>query len=112
MKSKATVAPKRLALSWEEVEGLPEEVMKELSISESDKTEFNIIAGIEAMGGIASLDRIIVYLWKTHGDLQKRLPLNQRLYRMTQREVIYGVPGKKGVYSSAPMTDEEAEKLL
>lgn len=105
---KTVELPKRLALTWEEVEGLPPEVLAELSISDSDRTEFNIIAAIRAMGSVASLDRIIVHMFKEHGDLQKRLPLNQRLYRMVQKELIFSVPGKKGVYSSEPLSDAEA----
>jgi hypothetical protein len=108
----AASTPKRLALTWEEVEGLPPEVLAELSISDSDRSEFNIIAAIRAMGGVASLDRLIVYLYRESGELQKRSQLNQRLYRMVQKELIFSVPGKKGVYSSEPISEEEAAKLI
>lgn len=105
------IPPKRLTLSWEEIEGLPPEVLQELSISDADKTEFNIISAIRAMGGVVSLDRLIVYLWKNTKELHKRTQLNQKLYRMTQKEAIYSVPGKKGVYSTEPMTEEQATEL-
>lgn len=104
--------PKRLALTWEEVEGLPKEVLDELSISDSDRTEFNIIAAIRALGGIASLDRIIICLFNQTGEINKRMTLNQRLYRMTQKELIHGVPGKKGVYSLEVISDEDASKIV
>lgn len=110
MQSNARV--KRLALSWEEIEGLPPEVMEELSISDSDRVEFNIAAGVVALGGVASLDRIIVHLWKEFSEVHKRTTLNQRLYRMTQKEMIYSVPGRKGVYSSQPLSEEEAAALI
>jgi hypothetical protein len=103
---------RRLALSWEEVEGLPPEVLAELSISESDRTEFNVISAIKEMGGVASLDRLIVYLYKQNGEIQKRLQLNQKLYRMAQKELIFNVPGKKGIYSSEPFTEEDASSLV
>lgn len=103
---------KRLALTWEEVEGLPKEVLDELSVTEADHAEFNIASAVRALGGVAALDRIIVYLYKEFGEIQKRAPLNQRLYRMTQKEMIYSVPGKKGVYSTDPMTEEEAAELI
>jgi hypothetical protein len=102
---------KRLALSWEEIEGLPSEVLEELSISDSDRVEFNIAAGVRAMGGVATLDRIIIYLWREFGEVHKRTPLNQRLYRMTQKEMLFSVPGKKGVYSSEPLSEEDAANL-
>ena len=103
---------KRLALSWEEVDGLPKEVLDELSVSEADHAEFNIASAVRALGGVAALDRIIVYLYREFGEVQKRTSLNQRLYRMTQKGMLYSVPGKKGVYSSEPMTEEEAAELL
>ena len=103
---------KRLALSWEEVEGLPKEILDELSVSEADHAEFNIVSAIRANGGVTSLDRIIVYLHKEFDEYPKRAPLNQRLYRMVQKEMIYSVPGKKGVYSIEPLTEEEAAELI
>jgi hypothetical protein len=104
--------PKRLALTWEEVEGLPSEVLAELSLSDSDRTEFAIVSAVRAVGGIASLDRIILHLYKATGELHKRIPLNQRLYRMTQKEILFPVPGKKGVYSLEPIAEEHAAALI
>jgi hypothetical protein len=103
--------PRRLALTWEEIEGLPKEVLDELSISDSDRTEFNIIAAVRASGGVASLDRVIVELYKMTGEVQKRISLNQRLYRMAQKDLLHAVPGKKGVYSTDTISEEEAAKL-
>lgn len=103
--------PSALTLSWDEVEGLPPELLAELSISESDKTEFNIISILTDLGGKASLDRLLFALFKQSGEVTKRGALNQRLYRMVQKEMIYSVPGKKGVYSIDPIPEEEAAKL-
>jgi hypothetical protein len=105
------VAP-RLGLSWEEIHGLPQELLEELSISESDKTEFNISSLITELGGVASLDRLLVALFRQSGEITKRAALNQRLYRMVQKELIYSVPGKKGVYSIHPIPEEDADKLI
>jgi hypothetical protein len=107
-----SLSASRLNLSWEEIEGLPEELLSELSVSETDKTEFNIRSLITELGGVASLDRLLVALFKKTGEISKRAALNQRLYRMVQKEMIYAVPGKKGVYSVRQMTDEEANSLI
>jgi hypothetical protein len=101
----------RISLSWEEIDGLPPELLAELSISESDKAEFTITSIISELGGVASLDRIIVALFRQTGEITKRAALNQRLYRMVQKEMVYSVPGKKGVYSTRQISDEEATKL-
>jgi hypothetical protein len=103
---------RRISLSWEEVEGLPPELLEELSVSESDKTEFIIRSLIVELGGVASLDRILVALFRQSGEVTKRAALNQRLYRMVQKEMVYSVNGKKGVYSARPLTEEESEKLI
>jgi len=102
---------KRVALSWDEIEGLPEELLKELSLSDSDRTEFNILSSVRELGGVASLDRLLVHIYRQSGEIMKRVALNQRLYRMTQKELLHGVPGKKGVYSIEPLSEEEAAEL-
>jgi hypothetical protein len=102
----------RISLSWEEVEDLPAELLSELSISESDKQEFAIRSLIIELGGIASLDRMLVALYRKTGEIAKRAPLNQKLYRMVQKEMVFSVPGKKGVYSIAPIREEDAANLV
>jgi hypothetical protein len=105
-----TTSQPRLALNWDEVKDLPEELLAELSISDGDKTEFVIATIINENGGIASLDRIIVELFKRTNEIVKRQAMTNRLYRMGQKEMVYSVPGKKGVYSTRPMTEEEGAK--
>lgn len=108
---KASQPAIRLNLIAEEIEGLPSELLEELSISESDKVEFRIVSLINEMGGVASLDRLLVAIYRKTGEVMKRTALNQRLYRMAQKEMIFSVPGKKGIYSTRIFSDEEASKL-
>lgn len=102
----------RLSLSWEEIEGLPDELLAELSISESDKLDFHIVAAVRDLGGIASLDRLLVAIFKSTGEIHKRQNLNARIYRLVQKDMLFSVPGKKGVYSIKPVDDETAATLL
>lgn len=103
---------KRLNLTWEEVKDLPEELLAELSVSDADRLEFTIIAIIEDAGGVASLDRIIMEYYKRTGEVLKRPVMNNRLYRMVQKEAIHAVQGKKGVYTLQPLSDEEAAAVI
>jgi hypothetical protein len=103
---------KRLALTWEEVHDLPPELISELSVSDGDKLEFDIVQILDELGGVASLDRLLVALYRKTGEIHQRTWLNNRLYRMVQKEMLYSVPGKKGVYSSEPLSKEEAADLL
>lgn len=102
----------QLSLSIEDVEGLPEELIRELSLSDADKLEFEIVNVIEEAGGLVSLDRLLINLYKRTGDIHKRQFLTQKLARMAQKNTIYYVPGKKGVYSTEQFSSEDVARLL
>lgn len=91
----------QLTLSFEEIKDLPEELLNELSISDSDKTEYVIQGIINENGGVASLDKILVGLYHKTKEVYKRTALTSRLYKMVQKEMAYNVPNKKGVYSTS-----------
>lgn len=107
----AKISPSKLVLTPESIEGLPEELLKELSISEADKTEFIIMGIIEDNGGVASLDNILIGIYKKTHEIIKRTALTARLYRMSQKQQVYNVVGKKGIYSLRELTSEEIIKL-
>jgi hypothetical protein len=102
----------KLSLTPAEIEGLPEELMQELSISSADKAEYAILNLMEEAGGIMSLDQILVGLYKATKEVHKRQTLTSRLYRMAQRNQVFSVPSKKGVYSLEQLTDTEVAKLM
>jgi hypothetical protein len=104
--------PLQLSLGIEELEGLPEELIKELSLSDGDKTEFAIINAIEEAGGVISLDRLLIALYKKTGEIYKRTPLTSRLARMANKNSIHYVPGKKGAYSIEQLSNEDVAKLF
>ena len=109
--STAKSTPSKLSLIPEDLEGLPEELINELSISEADKTEFLILNIIQENGDVASLDKILVGIYKKNGEIMKRPTLTARLYKMSQKDLIFNVQGKKGVYSTRELSPEEIEKL-
>ena len=99
-------------LSFEEVQALPEDLIKELSFSDSDKTEFLIQNLIAEYGGLASLDRILVGIFKKTGEVHKRNAITAKVYRMVNKGMLFSVPTKKGVYSIKEISEEEAVKLF
>lgn len=103
---------KRMALTLEDIEGLPEELIRELSISESDKLEFTITHIINEAGGILSLDKIIVGLYKKTGEIHRRNIITSRIYRMGQKGLIYNVPNKKGFYSTEELTEHDVRRIF
>lgn len=89
----------RLSLTEEDIQGLPSELISELSLSAGDRAEFAILSIMEEADGISTLDKLLIGLYKKTGEIHKRDKLISRLYRMMQKNLIYSVPGKKGVYS-------------
>jgi hypothetical protein len=103
---------KRMSLTLEDIEGLPEELIRELSISEADKLEFTITSILTEAGGILSLDKILVGLYKKTGDIHRRTNTTSRLYRMGQKGLIFSVPNKKGYYSTKQLTDQDVKRIF
>ncbi|TMJ01428.1 MAG: hypothetical protein E6G97_16225 [Alphaproteobacteria bacterium] len=103
---------RNITLTLEDIEGLPPELMQELSISDADRLEFTIVSIINDAGGILSLDKIIVGLYKKTGEVHKRSTLTSRLYRMIQKSLIYSVPYRKGIYSTQELTDDDVKRLF
>ncbi|SRR6266571_2185543 len=104
--------PVQLSLSIDDIEGLPKELIEELSLSDADKTEFAIVNAIEEAGGIVSLDKLLIALYKTTGEIHKRTSLYSRLARMATKNLIYYVPGKKGVYSTEQFSTEDVARIF
>jgi hypothetical protein len=109
---RVTKTPLQLSLGIEELEGLPPDLIQELSLSDGDKTEFAIVNSIEEAGGVISLDRLLIALWKKTGEIHKRVNLTSRMARMASKNSIYYVPGKKGTYSTEQLSSEEVAKLF
>lgn len=78
---------------------LPPELLKELSVTKADALEDQLVTVISAYGGTASLDQILVGLYRKFGVQQKRRFLQNKLYRMS---MIWSVPSKKGIYTTEP----------
>ena len=105
-------AQKRIQLTFEDLQGLPDELVKELNVTDTDKQEMVIEHIIAQSGGVLSLDKILVELYKRTGEIHKRNTLISRLYRMAQKKMIYNVSGKKGVYSTYEISEPDAKKMF
>lgn len=88
-----------LVLTPDDLEGLPQELLNELSISDADRAEFKIMEYIREHGGMMSLDQIMVAHYQATGEIVKRSAMTNRLYRMANKGLIDSVPNKKGVYA-------------
>lgn len=77
---------------------LPPDLIEELSISKGDELDNQLVTVINAYGGEASLDQILVGLYRKFKVSQKRRFLQNKLYRMP---MVWSVDGKKGVYTTS-----------
>lgn len=88
---------------------LPPELLAELTISRTDELEDQVVTVINAFGGEASLDQILVGLFRKFGVSQKRRFVQTKLYKMG---MVWNVPGRKGVYTTTePETTQDYMKL-
>lgn len=111
-KSKPTNVLQSITLTMEDIEGLPPELMQELSISDADRLEFTIVGIINEAGGLLSLDKIIIGLYKKTKEIHKRSALTSRIYRMIQKKLIYSVPFRKGIYSTQELSEDDVRSLF
>lgn len=111
-KPKPVSLSQQLILSPAELAELPDDLLKELNVTEADKIEQTILSLMEQAGGIISLDRLLVGIYKRTGEVQRRVTITSRMYRMNQKGYVFPVPGKKGVYSVRELTTDEVAKLF
>lgn len=82
---------------------LPPELLDELSDSIKGETD-PLIKIINARGGTATLDEILIDLWRKYKEVGKRPIISNKLYRLSKRGLCWAVPGKKGIYSTTRPT--------
>lgn len=74
--------------------------------------EFEIVRVINNAGGILSLDKLIIDLFRRTKDVHRRTPLISRLYRMSQKGLIYSVPNRKGFYATRQISEPELRRIF
>lgn len=82
----------------EDIENLPEELLNELRLSDSDKADINTIKAINLAGGQANLDKILVALYHITGQIEKRGKLASRINYMCTKGIIGRT--KTGIYTT------------
>ncbi len=74
---------------------LPLELLDQLSFLNLNDL---LISIIKQKGGEISLDEVLISLYKITGKIYKRISINSRLYRMTRKQTICLVQGKRTFY--------------
>jgi hypothetical protein len=81
---------------------LPPALIAELSGRKTDTLEDQILAIVRVAGGAVGLNRLLVELYRRHGQVHVRKALNNKAYRMARKGLIQAVPGQRGVYILTP----------
>ena len=107
------VEPMRAALATPtaltDVADLPQELLKELNIP-SDQLETQIIAVLGFSGTPIDLDQILIALYRRFGVIQKRRFLQNKLWRMVNKQQIYKMKDRKGLYALEPVKGRGAKQ--
>lgn len=89
---------------------LPKELLAELTGLKSDPLEQQLLALIKGAGREIDLDIILIEMFRRHKVIQTRRFLQNKLWRMVQKGMIFIVSGRKGVYTIEPQQGpQEAE---
>jgi hypothetical protein len=91
--------------SYGDLSDLPPSLLKELSGLRTDDREQQLYTIIGSADGEVDLDAILIELWRRFEVEETRKFLQNKLWRMAQKGMIWTVPGKKGVYSATKPTD-------
>ncbi|MGA6102144.1 hypothetical protein ACPESL_08155 [Psychrobacter pocilloporae] len=89
-----------------DLEGLPDELVKQLKISKSFRLSWQIIRCMKENNGKISIDKLLVAYYHKHKEVLDRQKVNAKLYRMVQQELIIATDGAKGVYELTKKSKE------
>ena len=97
---------KPIPASYGDLSDLPPELMKELSGVKVDDLEQQIYMIVKSGGDNVDLDAVLIELFRRFKVVQTRKFLQNKLWRMAQKELIFSVPSRKGVYSATKPKEE------
>lgn len=106
------VTPEPSERRADDLSDLPPELLKELSDNARGEAD-PIIKVIEGRGGTATLDEILIDLYRKFKEVGKRPIVANKLYRLSRRGLCWSVPGKKGCYTTIEpdrVSDEETDE--
>lgn len=94
-------------LSSKDIEGLPNELIAQLQISDADKFRWDVTSLIERTPNKQiSIEVLLIALYRLQGRIYERVELSNRMYRLARKGLIYPVQGRKGWYTTEPQDGE------
>ncbi len=81
-----------------DLSGLPDELLRELSVSQADVLERQVLEVMQALGGSADLDQVLIGLYRKFQVVQKRRFLQNKLWRMVRKGQMQKPKGERGQF--------------
>ena len=53
--------------------------------------------------------RFLIDLFRKHGQLGKRVLIQNKLYRLSKQGMVWPMPGRKGIYTTQPQNTSGPE---
>lgn len=77
---------------------LPLGVKEQLRLTRNDEKDMQIYSALESLGGSATLEKLLIELWKQHRVQIDRKSLTRRLHSLVEKAVIFRQKGRRGEY--------------
>lgn len=93
--------PDNIGTRFGDLRDLPEELLRQIPATRIDDTERDVIDTMrQIFGGIASVDEVLVGLYRKTGVVHDRKKLAGKLYRMVNASppLLEAVTGRRGIY--------------
>jgi hypothetical protein len=91
----------RVGKRFGDLSGLPDDLLKQIPAMRSDEDEQDFVFVLESLfDGVASIDEILIGMYRHTGRVLDRKKLSAKLYRMTVSDPpkLVSVEKKRGVY--------------
>lgn len=89
------------ALRPADLVNLPEQLREQLQLSRNDHLDMSIYSALESLGGSATLEKLLIELYRSQRKMINRKPLARRLHGLVERGVIFRTPGRRGLYHTS-----------
>lgn len=93
--------PENIGSRFGDLSDLPEGLLRQIPVTRIDETEREILELVRGVfGGVASVDEVLVGLYRKHGVVHERKKIAGKLYRMVNSTppLLVGVEKRRGVY--------------
>jgi hypothetical protein len=84
----------------DDLSDLPGELLAELSDRATKGAIDPLVKIIADRGGVASLDDILIDLFRKQGLISKRTLVANKLHRLSKQGAVWSLPGRKGLYTT------------